>query len=246
MVFNQNEVSQRWKSLTKEYWEYQHQNNHLLLFALKVKNVWNRIKELLSFVTTLESFKYIKDTKSMHKNRPQLVDHSISSLCEKNNLFSYISTKNRGAYLREYDGHFETCSFFVPDQEKINNIATSYLTRNSHQMANWQEIDKTTLNRLESAIEKLLTYTEQLIIVRPPYHPKTYQLLIDNNETAIKLMHLEKFFTEMTKKDQCYFLDLQNPKIAGCDETMFDDSHHGNQSCVRQVAEKIHAIIHSG
>lgn len=236
---NKNMNSDRWKSILYDYWRYHHQDGVFEHKIMLLNRFWSRFKENLSFVATRESLKSFIHMRVNTNDSPKLVTASIHDICQPSELQKYLKPGSQDLYLREYDGHYETCPQLVPSEKEIQGIAETYLIRNMHSMSNWHEVNNDTMARLKILIEKFKENGSRVLLVVPPYHPITYALL--HKDTMIKL-NLEKMMSgleEIANQSSIGFINLQNPEVTGCSISSFNDSHHGGEKCVRRVAHFI-------
>lgn len=230
---NRNMVSDRWKTLIDDYWNYHHQGDSFGKYRIVVGRTWSKFKDRLSFITTRESVQLLLKKKSTQNDQIVLVDSKLADVCNSK-LLETFPDGGREVNLRGSDGHFENCQQFLPSDDEVTKIAETYLSRNMHNVMDWHEVNMDSINRLHELVGKF-SHGSKVMLVMPPYHPITYDLLLKNG--VIKA-NLQKMNGELSKFG-VEFMNLQNPNEIGCSAQDFDDSHHSSEVCLEKIAERI-------
>ncbi|MCB1196818.1 MAG: hypothetical protein KDK51_00465 [Deltaproteobacteria bacterium] len=241
---NKNQKSERWQSLLDEYTEYQYEHRSFLQQWLWMKKKWIRFKDLLSYVTTKETLRYVIQSNGVTQIQvPRLVNMRISDFCEPDQINRFVDNDIKDIYIRDYDGHFENCQQHLPSPEEKLQIAESYLARNMHQMSNWNELDRDVIKRLKKLVQKYKNLTANILLVRPPYHPETYQILQSDPKIAQLLDQMDQALKQLSDDENVKYLSIINPAYVNCEQTEFNDSHHSNDQCLQKMAEQVVRIL---
>ncbi len=243
-LFNSILISERWKSLLEYHKKYESKGTTLDDLIQSIDFKWSRFKENLSYVTTKESLSQLIARKSINTDKAFILNSPIKNICSPDILKELVPFSSRDFYSREFDGHFETCSQFILPENKITEIAQTYLKRNTHNMSEWTAVNDNIPPRLNKVIQLLKARKSNVILLSPPYHPFTYESLINN--TTIKT-NLEKMDTELKKistSNDIDYMNIRNPSTIGCTSRDFNDSHHSNETCIQHVAGSVSKLLH--
>ncbi len=233
---NKRMVSERWKTLMNEYQEYHHQSQNIQQQENTLIRAWAQFKDRLSFITTVESFKFLLKSKSIKTDRVELFEGNTQDLCQSEYLAQSYTDAGANVYFRETDGHSEVCPQFSRAKDEVKKISETYLSRNMHNVADWHEVNMDAMARFGTLVEKFRAKNSKVLIVMPPYNPITYDVLKRNTLINENLQKMNEGLEDISKKYDAGFLNLEAAAAANCKADDFEDSHHGNQVCVGQVA----------
>jgi hypothetical protein len=242
-LFNSQEKSDRWKSLLEYYWRYQHNQFKVSYWIEIAKNKWSSFKENLSYVTTKQSVLKIWSDQSIHKSEAILISESIQKICDSDHLQELIPFSSKGFYVRDFDGHYESCNQFLLSDKKIKDIASNYLIRNTHSMASWKEFDMNTANRFEKMISTFVQRGSNVVVFSPAYHPITHAILVKDQRTSAMLQKMNFVLGDIAKKNLTPYLNFQDSALLGCKDSDFDDSHHVKYACMDRIVEKLKLLL---
>jgi len=225
---------QRWRSLTAEYIAYHRaEGEGVQVYAQKPLRWWATFKERLTFATLRETLLFVRRAhRASEPIRPWLVRATPEEYCSR------ISAEE---YIRTAVGDYVSCPALRNPQAVVDSEATTYLSLNTHSMAEWRVVDRSRAARLEAAIEHIRNDGESVVVVAPPYHPITYAALRANPNTARNLDEVDRILSEMAHRTGAEYVNLRDPSDLGCVAEDFLDSHHTKASCGRKIAERIAA-----
>jgi len=181
-ILNKNREGIRWQSLTEEYNQMLSKlgkdNSTLGIFAAIDFNK-EKVTELFSTKYFIESIK--------HFNR------------------KYFPTDNKygDTRIRLTDG---SVSLEKAIRERSIRITNHHATnfgkgKNAHKMGNFKELDKDLMDLLDSFIQYLLNKKINVILFQPPFHPISYQLLLDGPKFKL-LGQVDSFYHDLSVKIQ--------------------------------------------
>lgn len=233
---NKRMVSDRWKTWMSKYQEYHHQKENMQRQENSWVRAWAQFKDRLSFITTVESFKFLVKSKSIQTDRVELFEGTTQDLCKSEYLAKSYTDAGANVYFRETDGHSEVCPQFSRAKEEVRKISETYLSRNMHNVADWHEVNMDALTRFGTLVKKFRAQNSKVLIVMPPFNPITYSVLQKNSLIRDNLQKMNDGLEEISKRYGAGFLNLEEASVAHCKDEDFEDSHHGNQVCVEHVA----------
>jgi hypothetical protein len=234
--FNKASASDRWKSIYEYYLKYGLKNSTLKMKTWKFIQAWSRFKDNLSFITTRESIRTFLSHRKLTRNAPQLVQATMEDICT-GKFSTPLLTEN--SYLRGFDGHYKNCDQYLPNLEQVDDISNTYLRRNMHGLAEWEQVDRNTMKRLKTLFERFRQKSIQMIVVIPTYHPRTHEILMNNATLNKNLKELDTELLNICDRLGIKFYHFRDSKTIPCTKIEFIDSHHTNETCSQKIVELI-------
>lgn len=96
-----------------------------------------------------------------------------------------------------------------------------------------KEIDPRQRAILEAFIDHLLAQGVKVTLYIPPYHPKSYELMLDSPNRAI--LDVQRYFEELGRAKGCHVIGSYDPKAAGFSEADFYDVTHPTSEAIRRI-----------
>ena len=222
--FNAKVQDERWMSLMPEYLTY----HGTSWSKARWRKGWATLKERLNFVTTRQTVDVLLRPSRREPTaiKPTLVRVSPAEYC---------ADDPRPYYIRAYDGHYVSCPRFSYTPIELTRVAERYLATNSHEMAEWREIDSSRLTRLAAVLTRWRALDMQVLILAPPYHPETFRRLQASPEVRENLRVVDTALRDLAAPLGMTYLSLRDPKVPGCEGDDFRDSHHFKASCFHKM-----------
>ena len=119
--------------------------------------------------------------------------------------------------------------------EQVAEIAAQYTQDTPvYSLGNFVEIDPELSHIMESFINYLLLNNIEITILLSPYHPVTYDRLINQTEYRI-IEDVENYYRQFAITHNIRLIGSFDPMIAGCDENEFYDAMHPKYSCIQHI-----------
>lgn len=97
-----------------------------------------------------------------------------------------------------------------------------------------QALDPQRQKMLESFVQYLQNQGVQVVFYLPPYHPKTYELLM-NSEPYKIIAEAQQYFTDLAQRTGVTLVGSYNPAELALDNLSFFDGSHPTQEAVRTL-----------
>ena len=118
--------------------------------------------------------------------------------------------------------------------EEVNKIAVAYVTRRVPGLSCFPELDRDRMHVFETFVEALLEDGIEVILLLPPFHPITYEMMVADREYRM-LTEAQRYFERFAKGRGIPVYGSYDPKECGCDETEFVDGHHPKPETLMRV-----------
>ena len=230
-----------WQQLGSDYAAYHAARGGFAAYIpLQVK--WDEYKENLGFQRTIDTLRSAR-TRSFRTDvlsragLRRAPDERLDVLCTK--------VDPREQNLRAWDGHYLKCSGSEMSPEGIVKYATDYLATNTHNMADWHELDTSRLDRIEAVIGTWRAKGYAVVMLGVPYHPITWKLLTSDGTIGTNIRELEQRLDRIAQTTGATFLSLRDASRVPCTADEFEDSHHPRAACTQRVAAKVLAALES-
>jgi len=217
-ILNKNNNEFRWQTIKGEYSKMidflqikEHESKQKTYFSYEK----NLVKELFSFKYFIES---IKDRNQYCT--PTIENISSNQILTTNGTRSYsYSTRQRS-------------------QKNINDLANIYGKGASISwLNNFEKIDPELKSNLLTLIQYLLKERIKITLYLPPFHPKTYKSIIDDDELLI-VKKVEKYFREVGKKYGLEIIGSYDPDNIEFKEGDFYDGLHAKEESLLKLFKK--------
>ncbi|HSO40271.1 MAG TPA: hypothetical protein VLT33_47425 [Labilithrix sp.] len=228
-----------WQQLASDYAAYHAAHGGFAAYV-PVQVRWDEYKENLGFERTIDTLRSapIRGFRTDAIGRAGLrrvALEPLERLCE--------SVAPREQNLRAWDGHYLKCPASEMSESGIVRYATDYLATNTHNMADWHELDTSRLERIERVIAAWRKLGFGVAMVGIPYHPITWKLLTTDPVIAPNIRELEQRLERLSQSTGAAYVSLRDPSTAPCTADEFEDSHHPRAICTQRVAAKALAAL---
>jgi len=216
-VFNKNSGQNRWKSIEKFY-------------NMLIEEIYDK---------KLESPK----TLSLHKTKyAQLInwDYTIANIeslfvPSKRNRFHIVNSIDIDESLRAPDGsNYYPYKIRYKSDDIVQREAKNYTNPPVYSLENFFEL--TNIKIFEDFIQFLKKHNVEVILFLPPYHPLSYEILINKNEYKI-IEEVEKYLKNYAANHNIKLLGSYNPKTYNLQSIHFYDGMHWRDTAAKILFE---------
>jgi len=217
-LLNKNNDQKRWKSL-KEYYLSMAARLHLkpgLLASASANSSLqqDKIEQLINFEYFMKSINYERHDRHIYPTVEQEADVSIK----------------RADGSISYDKAFREMSPLQTIQ-----AATEYAWTNPvYSLGGFKELDPDIQETLERFIDLLKKSGIEVILFLAPYHPVTYEILMQREEYANILPRAEAYFRDLAQRKGLRLVGSYNPH-GWCAPEEFYDGMHPRKTCMARL-----------
>ena len=223
-----------WQDLASDYASY-HAAHGGFAAHVPFQVRWDEYKENVGFGRTIDTLRSARErnfrTDALARGGLRLIRaESLEEACKQ--------AEPREQYLRTWDGHYLRCPDSESSDASVVRVASDYLAANIHNMADWHELSRSRLDRVEHAVAAWHVLGINVLMLGIPYNPITWQILTADATTGPNIRELDERLTRMAHTTGTTFLSLRDATTVPCSTVEFEDSHHPRPVCTRRVAAK--------
>lgn len=211
------------------------------------QNRWKRLKSFYNYeIGRISNNKSLNDTTINMSKWKQLInyDYTISNI---RFLISYINNTKKTFYVtdtinvddsvKEIDGsiHYPYKVRYQKD-EKTKKAAESFIKSDIYSLENFDKLSN--IDKFEKFITYLQLKKVKLIVVLPPYHPTSYNYLIEKNKYK-NILFVEEYLNDFFAKKDITIYGSYDPKKLGFSNNDFIDGMHGREIVMKRILNKL-------
>ena len=226
--------NERWRTLERERDAFLNQDAPIRQGLERARRAFAVFKDRLSYETTVASLSALLEHTSPADGLRLRLIADDAKLCSR--LYGK-------PMVRHFDGHFAYCDAGIPPDAERQQIARTYVERDSHQVRSWKRVSMRRLQALEHVIAAWRSHHVRVVLVTPPYNPLTYEAVQHDKQVAQRFAEMDQAVLGLSIRTGAAFLRFRDPASLGCVESEYYDSHHFGPVCARRLAQRIEAAV---